>query len=255
MCFVAFSCFSISSVYAKDQVNFVSKPLSAGKALLTENGYGLSKTIGVANFSPELRLPIQLVYRSSSLQTGLFGYGWSSPQLESSAVPQRDGVLWTTPWGEKIRFYAKNKADKETLKLLNEPTTGGAFFSPYSDWNASCSASGDKFSESGDWMFSGKRGYTGWTFTYRKAKLAKIQSSSGDELAFTYAQNGGIASISQNGQPFVEIAFSGVLASSVKINGIEHRFQYAESSVSIAPQTENGKIVQIDKPRLTSVIT
>ncbi len=249
------SCLSVSSVYAKDPVNFVSKPLAAGKALLADNGYALSMPIGVANFSPELRLPIQLVYGSSSRKSGLFGYGWGSPQLESSAVPQRDGVLWTTPWGEKIRFYAKNKADKETLKLYNESSFGGEFFSPYSDWNAACSASGDKFMQSGDWVFSGKRGYAGWAFTYRNAKLTKIQSSSGNEIAFSYGQNGSISSLSQNGQSFVEISFSEDLATSIKINGIEHRFLYQKGSVSIAPQTENGEIATFDKPRLTSIVT
>lgn len=193
-------CFAAFPVVAKDAVNFTSKPLAAGKALVADNGYVVSSTIGIANFSPELRLPVQMAYYSSSQRTGMFGFGWRSPQLESSAVPQRDGVLWTAPWGEKILFYAKQAADKETLKLFNEPGYGSAFFSPYSDWDASCSASGNKFAESGDWEFSGKRGYAGWSFTYRKAKLTRIRSSSGNEIAFAYAQNGSLASISQNGQ-------------------------------------------------------
>jgi len=248
-------CCSAFSGFAGDQVSFVSKPLAAGKALLTEDGYALSKTLGVANFSPEVRLPIQLVYTSSSRQSGPFGYGWRSPQLESSAVPQRDGVLWTTPWGEKIRFYAKDRADKEILALYNEQSFGSAFFSPYSDWDAACSASRGKYAESGDWAFSGKRGYAGWVFTYRKAKLTKIRSSSGNEVAFTYGHNGEVASISQNGQPFVEIASDGALASSMTINGIEHRFLYQDGSVLLAPQTENGKIAKLEKQRLTSVTT
>ena len=44
-------------------VDFFSRPLSAGKASLTENAYFVSETLGVANFSPELRFPVQLIYQ------------------------------------------------------------------------------------------------------------------------------------------------------------------------------------------------
>ena len=248
-------CVAVCPVAAKDAVNFTSKPLAAGKALIAENGYIVSTTLGTANFSPELRLPIQLAYYSSSQKTSMFGYGWQSPQLESSSVPQRDGVLWMTPWGETIRFYAKHKTDKEALELFNEPEHGSRFFSPFSDWVAACAASGNKFAESGDWTFSGKRGYAGWSFVYRKAKLTKIRSSYGNELEFAYAQNGSLSSISQNGRAFVEFSYSGPLASLVRINGIEHVLAYKEGSVSIPPQTENGKVAKVVRPRLVRVAT
>ena len=54
--------------------------------------------IGTANFAPGLRLPVELAYRSASESSGMFGYGWSCPQLESSAKWDKDGLLWTTPW-------------------------------------------------------------------------------------------------------------------------------------------------------------
>ena len=78
---------------ATENVQFLSKPLSAGKAMLTEDGFLVPHLLGTANFSPELRFPIQLIYRSTSEKTGLFGFGWSSPQLESTAYYDRDGVL------------------------------------------------------------------------------------------------------------------------------------------------------------------
>ena len=42
-----------------DPVNFLSKPISAGKASLTENAYSVSRLLDTANFSPEFKLPVQ----------------------------------------------------------------------------------------------------------------------------------------------------------------------------------------------------
>ena len=61
------------SVSARETLNFLSKPLAAGKAALTENSFYLDRVLGVANFSPDLRLPVQLFYKSTSESTGMFG--------------------------------------------------------------------------------------------------------------------------------------------------------------------------------------
>ena len=90
-------------------VQFLSKPMSAGKASLAENAYSISRLLDTANFSPELKLPVQLVYNSSVEKSGLFGFAWRSPQLESTAYYDKDGVLWVTPWGEKIKFFSKKE--------------------------------------------------------------------------------------------------------------------------------------------------
>ena len=90
-----------------DSVNFISKPMSAGKASLAENAYSVSRLLDTANFSLELKLPVQLVYNSSIEKSGLFGFAWCSPQLESTAYYDKNGVLWVTPWGGRIKFFAK----------------------------------------------------------------------------------------------------------------------------------------------------
>ena len=38
-----------------DAVNFISKPMSAGKASLAENAYSISRLLDTANFSPEFK--------------------------------------------------------------------------------------------------------------------------------------------------------------------------------------------------------
>ena len=115
-----------------DSVNFISKPMSAGKASRAENAYSISRLLDMANFSPELKLPVQLVYNSSVEKSGLFGFAWRSPQLESTAYYDKDGVLWVTPWGERIKFFSKKeKTPKDAIKIeLYEQAKKVADFMP-----------------------------------------------------------------------------------------------------------------------------
>ena len=96
-----------SASLAAGRVDFAMRRMLAGKASLTESGFVVSRSFGTANFSPELRCPVELVYESASEKTGIFGYAWRSPQLESSAYWEKDGLLWTSPWGEKVKFFPK----------------------------------------------------------------------------------------------------------------------------------------------------
>ena len=69
-----------------------SSPLQAGRASLTEDGFRISRSLGAANFTPELSYPVEVAYESFSERTGIFGFAWRSPQLESSAAWDKDGV-------------------------------------------------------------------------------------------------------------------------------------------------------------------
>ena len=62
------------SFHAFAGVDFSHSPLTAGRALLTDTGYVEQRSIGVARLSPELTMPIELVYESSSEKTGAFGF-------------------------------------------------------------------------------------------------------------------------------------------------------------------------------------
>ena len=150
-----------------DAVIFISKPMSAGKASLAENAYSISRLLDTANFSPELKLPVQLVYNSSIEKSGLFGFAWCSPQLESTAYYDKDGVLWVTPWGERIKFFSKKeKTPKEAIKieLYEQAKKGHGFYAPYSEWEANTSKR--DYAKSDSWVFYGKRDKKGWTFVY-----------------------------------------------------------------------------------------
>ena len=110
------------SFHAFAGVDFSHRPLTAGRASLTETGYVESRSLGVARMAPELTMPVELVYDSSSEKTGAFGFAWRSPQLESSAVWDKDGMLWTSPWGEKVKFFPKNEKTPKDASLRSRRT-------------------------------------------------------------------------------------------------------------------------------------
>ena len=53
-------------------VDFHARHHLAGKALLTDPGFVVKRELGVANFAPEMRMPVELVYKSNSEKPGAF---------------------------------------------------------------------------------------------------------------------------------------------------------------------------------------
>ena len=238
--------FSLLSVNAQ-QIEFVQNKNSAGKASLTSDAYYSSFTLGTANFSPELRLPIQIFYDSAIKDEGLAGIGWKIPQLESSAVPTKDGALWTTPWGEKVSFYSRKNTSRDILNLFNEKERENAYFSPYADWTANGRA------DSGSWTFYGRKDMRGWKFVYVDAKLRKIEAPSGQYINFTYA-NGKLASVEQRGRAFISLKYNeDKLLSEILINGVSNKFVFIDGKAQILPETLAGKEEYIESKFLSKV--
>ncbi|MBR1587553.1 MAG: hypothetical protein IJ658_04425, partial [Kiritimatiellae bacterium] len=176
----------------------------------------VGRSLGTANFTPELSYPVQLVYESASERTGIFGYAWRSPQLESSAAWDKDGVLWTTPWGEKIKFRPKKeKLQKDAVRvaLYEEAKKGRGWYAPYSDWETDTAAS--QPAKTGDWTFTGKRAHVGWVLAYRYGYLDKVLSvTEGKERrTFTYYADGQLATATRTGGPRSVAAGTGRAAS------------------------------------------
>lgn len=238
--------FSLLSVNAQ-QIEFVQNKNSAGKASLTSDAYYSSFTLGTANFSPELRLPVQIFYDSSVKEDGLVGLGWKIPQLESSAVPTKDGALWTAPWGEKIYFYSRKNTSRDILNLFNEKERENAYFSPYADWTANGRA------DSGSWTFYGRKDMRGWKFVYVDAKLRKIEVPSGQYINFTYV-NGKLASVEQRGRAFISLKYNEDKSlSEILINGVSNKFVFIDGKAQILPETLAGKEEYIESKFLSKV--
>ncbi len=251
------SALALFAAGAAERISFSSRPMSAGRASLTEDGFRVPRNLGTANATPELAYPIELTYESFAEKTGIFGFAWHSPQLESSAAWDKDGVLWTTPWGERIKFRSKReKVPKDAVKIAlhEEAKKGRGYFAPYSDWEADTAAKRPE--ASGDWTFAGKRGMAGWTFTYRGGRLFRIDAPSGRALDFAYDKASRPVSVSQDGTAFVTLSYNADgLAERVTVNGVETRLAYRSGNLSILPKTLDGQIVSATRPRLVSIAT
>ena len=101
---VVFAFSALSTAHGAQTMDFLHRNLLAGRAKLLSEGFVEERLLGTANFSPELRLPIQLEYDSTTTAQGLFGLAWRSPQLESSVTAGNRTVEWLAPWGERIIF-------------------------------------------------------------------------------------------------------------------------------------------------------
>ena len=244
---------SFASV-AAERVDFSNRPLLAGRASLTETGYVEQRTIGVARMAPELTMPIELVYESSSEKTGVFGFAWRSPQLESSAIWDKDGMLWTSPWGEKVKFFPKSEKtpkDAVRIEVVEEAKKGRGYFAPYSEWEADVSSG--KPEADGNWIIKGKKSLVGWSFSYSSGRLAKITAPTGRSADFSYDADGRLVAVSQDGTAFVSIAYDGALAKSVMAGGVTTTLSYESRKLEIQPRTKDGKVAHPVRPQLVSV--
>ena len=240
--------------FAAERVDFSNRPLLAGRALLTEVGYVESRSLGVARLSPELTMPIELVYDSSSEKTGAFGFAWRSPQLESSAAWDKDGMLWTSPWGEKVKFFPKSeKTPKDAVKIevVEEAKKGRGYFAPYSEWEADV-ATGNPEAD-GNWIIKGKKSLVGWAFSYSSGRLAKIAAPTGRSADFSYDADGRLVAVSHGGTAFVSIAYDGALAKSGMVGGVTTTLAYEQRTLEILPRTKDGKVAHPVRPQLVSL--
>jgi len=91
------------SAFCADGPAFAFRPLLAGRASLMETGFVETRTLGTANFASELRMPVELVYRSASEESGMFGYGWSSSSDSFNTIP-RDCNSGRSCWRRSLYF-------------------------------------------------------------------------------------------------------------------------------------------------------
>lgn len=237
----------VSVAGAVEQIDFSAHPMTAGKAALAGSGFRYPVTLGTANFSPDLRYPLQLIYNSSSEKPGSGGFGWSCPQIESTAVPQDKGLLWTSPSGEKFSFQPVKGADDPGL--FGKTPQKGVLYALYSHWSARKPAKPDS---SGDWIIEGTEQNRGWQFTYRAARLQRIAAPSGRSLDFVYEKNQ-LIRVVQNGQPFIELRWRDNLLTSTTINGIARTISYEKLPVLVLPKTRNGKGLELQLPRPVAI--
>ena len=230
------------SAFCDDVPAFSFRPLLAGRASLTESGFVVTRSLGTASFAPELRLPVEMVYRSASEESGMFGCGWSCPQLESSAKWEKDGLLWTTPWGERVKFFPKKqKQRRDAVKIapIEAARKGRGLFAPYADWEADTPASDPASAR--DFTISGKNDLKGWSFAYSGGSLARVSTPNGTVVDFERGKGGELLAVSSRGVRFIELEYAGELVSSMRVNGAPVAFSYAKGRFDVLPKTLDGK--------------
>ncbi len=167
---------------------------------------------------------------------------------------EKDGLLWTTPWGERIRFFPKReKTPKDAIRLdpIEDAKRGRGLFAPYSDWESD--------TESPDWAkcrrFSicGKGGLKGWRFDYGDGRLASVETPFGASARFDYGPSGELLAVSSQGVRFVELSHAGGLVASLKVNGVPVALAYGATDVTLLPKTADGQPTRKSVRTLASV--
>jgi len=230
--------------FAYEKLNWKSRAMTAGKASLTSDSYRVVRNLGTPNFSPEFRMPLQLVYDSANNKIGLFGAAWQIPQLESRAFPKGSGVEWITPWGEKIRFYKKDPKNKDILDIFKKEMKGRGCFAPFQNWDAK--------GKKGNWTITGKKDRKGWSFSYRDSRLKRISSPAGRSINFAY-QGGKLRKVMQNGTLLVTLSYENGKATEVVVNGVKHSLVYTKLPYVTLPTNIADKAKNFDRFMLTSV--
>lgn len=112
--------------------------------------------------------PVSLYFDSRTLQGGIFGPAWRSPQLESSVAWQGNRLTWNTPWGERLEFDCRS----------DEPIRGekGA-------WKLAFAQAGFPHLT----VLAMSQGTRGCSFLYRTGLLRRIERDGLPPLIFEYA--------------------------------------------------------------------
>lgn len=245
-------CFAYALTYA-DAPDMKARFMTAGKASLYDPSYILTRTIDTAAFSPELQLPIQLVYQSNLQDEGGFGYGWRSPQLESLVSFDKDGLLWTTPWGERVHFSFQrkvNEQDSSTLAPQLLMNSKHILFSMPAEWIAVTDERDP--TRTGTWTFFQKSSCRNWQFNYRNHRLDSIVSPATMHINFIY-HNNHLVAIQQHGISFVELVWNDNRVECLKVNGIETKLSYHPQRMQLLPKTEQGIVQEVHPSFLASI--
>ena len=113
--------FAISSALlavGNNAISFAGNPMLAGRASLTENGFVVTRTIGVANFSPEFRIPVQINYESSSERKGIFGYGWRSPPAGEQGLLRKRRCALDDALESAVSFSLEGRQNPSAYRMV-----------------------------------------------------------------------------------------------------------------------------------------
>jgi YD repeat-containing protein len=197
---------SVSSALA---VDWQFEPLHCGR-VLDEGGWYQQYNLGTVNASPEFNFPLQLVYITTRANSGLFGAQWFCPQLESSVVPEANGVfIWQMPSGTIDVFRV-------------EPNSTSDYFDVSRQWFA-------KFDSDRQLI----QNQEGWLYEYRHGHLVAVTSPTNRVLQFTWTGDDQLQSIqiqdpvTGQGPTLLQAGYTDEKRiNSLVFGGTQHQFAY-----------------------------
>ena len=238
--------FSGLNSQAIEKINWNFNFFAAEKVDLHSKAFLLTRDLGVSNFSDEFKMPLNVVYDSKSLKSGMLGYRWNIPQLESKVYHHENEIYWDSPWGRRLDFV-KMLDYKDELAKHNIEIKDNGYISPYKSYILVVES--DK-----KWTIHGIRANRGWSFEYQNGKLQKITSPYKRSINYNYNQNGLLISVEQQNTKFIELTYNNDNnVASLKINGTEHKFGYSLIKTVRLPEAQDQKVLTLAKTSLTSI--
>ncbi len=234
---------------AFENVNFSNQHMKAGNLIVDFSSNDnnvlsgsaiLTRSLGVANFSKELAMPMQLTYISERTNSGLFGFNWQVSQLESSMTQDGKTLKWQTPWGGELVFQERSKKlddpDKIFSDFMHKEFSGKGYVCAYSNYLAAGS--------NGRYQVVGRKELKGWTFNFVNYKIKAITAPNGEQVVYNYNREKQLVSVSQRGTNFVELSYNknDNTVSTLRVNDIAYNFDYSSMNhITVRKNVTNSK--------------
>lgn len=129
----------------------------------SQGHFNLWRPLGEVEFGDDIKLPLRAHFSSDSAGGAVFGYGWTVPLLESTAVPQSETWIDMMTLGGAHVYLVRQKDHSQ-------------YWSGDQKWKGEMSSSGI-LTVTGPKM---------WQFTYVQGRLTQVKTGDGETLAWRY---------------------------------------------------------------------
>ncbi len=199
--------------------------------------------ISMKPITPQFPFTIEVGYAPLRHSSGMFGYGWRSPQLESHLMIEKEKIFWITPWLQQLAFRRVGKDTRVSSPLWqSEDHLWEMAFPPVA---------------SREVTIRGKGQHEGWRFVYDRFRLSvtRIESPDKGMLRFIYDDLNRLIRIENGaGEAEFQMIYENDLVVEIKLRGKNRvRFTYEKGPIgSLISGLPNLPPMVVNETRLTS---